>query len=304
MSSSIDDSTHTTRSFGGQSMYGGSQKSTHGIEIDMETMEKRRALEHELVMKHDKTAINTREECWYLMDVEWLYRWADFIAGNIDVSEVGRITTLRLLDPETKEPLQGLEPKINYRGIPQLAYYILKELHGKDSSPELCRFTLDIYQRPVPPEVLAKIRPPAINRARVLVHSIRKKWMKWELKQDDKEDEEDYVCCCGITKEHIEAFIYWAVMCCARRSSGRKDISYRQYKPLRNEDSAHGGNNSETVGVGTADFGEPTVELLQRQSQRSDSAAAGGANADGGDLERRYWMNSSLLQKLRPSWFV
>jgi len=292
-------------------MYGGSQKSTHGIQVDPETMEKRRALEHDLVMKHDKTVINVREECWYLMDVEWLYRWADFIAGNIDISDVGRISTARLLDPETKEPVQGLEPKINYRGIPQLAYYILKELHGKDSTPELCRYTLDIYQKPVPPEVLARIRPPSINKARVLVHGIRKKWMKWELEQEE-DDEDDYVCCCGITKEHIEAFIYWAVMCCARRSSGRKDISYRQYKPLRNEESAHGNDTGDDSFDDGATVQEGLgVELLRGpRSDGAPTAAAGGGleRTRGGsseeDLERQYWVNSSLLQKLRPGWFV
>ena len=46
------------------SQYGGSQKSTHGVEIDEEGMEKRRVLEHQLVTKYDKTAINPREECW------------------------------------------------------------------------------------------------------------------------------------------------------------------------------------------------------------------------------------------------
>ena len=40
-----------------------------------------------------RTKINPREECWYMMESEWLYRWAEFIAGNKDISEVGRIST-------------------------------------------------------------------------------------------------------------------------------------------------------------------------------------------------------------------
>lgn len=40
--------------------------------------------------------------------------------------------------------------------------------------------------------------------------------------------------CCGLSKEHLEAFIYWAIMCWASRSkAGRADISYRKYRPLR-----------------------------------------------------------------------
>lgn len=43
--------------------------------------------------------------------------------------------------------------------------------------------------------------------------------------------------CCGLSKEHLEAFIYWAIMCWAssRRKSGRADISYRKYRPLRGD---------------------------------------------------------------------
>lgn len=122
------------------------------------------------------------------MESEWLYRWADFIAGKIDIAEVGRITTENLIDPETREPIYGLEAKLNYRGVPQLVYYILKELHGKDSTPELCRYTVDIYQPPLPPEALAKIRPPCINQARILVHKIRQQWVKWELEFSDVRD--------------------------------------------------------------------------------------------------------------------
>ena len=43
------------------------------------------------------------------------------------------------------------------------------------------------------------------------------------------------IWCCGLTKEHLEAFIYWAITCWAssRKKSGRGNISYRKYKPLR-----------------------------------------------------------------------
>ena len=53
--SDLDGSVRSYKSeFGGKSQYGGSQKSTHGVEVDPETMEKRRVLEHQLVTKYDK----------------------------------------------------------------------------------------------------------------------------------------------------------------------------------------------------------------------------------------------------------
>lgn len=53
-------------------------------------------------------------------------------------------------------------------------------------------------------------------------------------------------CCCGypitflaLRKEHIEAFIYWMVMCWSRKKSGRGNIKYHQYTPLATS-SSHG----------------------------------------------------------------
>ena len=247
------------------------------------------------------------------MDAEWLYRWADWIAGKIDIEEVGRISTENLIDPETREPLYGLEAKINYRGVPQLVYYILKELHGKDRTPEFCRYTVDIYQPPVPPERLAKFRPHAINKARILVHKIKTKWLSWELDYSDDEDD-NLCCCCGyITKEHVEAFIYWAVMCCARRRDGRKDISYRQYKPLTAEASEHGNPEGDAT-EGDMDAGqdhgddrhvqnpmmaELTTKNLEKSSKEKLREASNiRAMAEERELERNYYRSTSFLARM------
>lgn len=246
------------------------------------------------------------------MDAEWLYRWADWIAGKVDIEEVGRISTENLIDPETREPLYGLEAKINYRGVPQLVYYILKELHGKDRTPEFCRYTVDIYQPPVPPEKLAKFRPHAINKARILVHKIKTQWLSWE--QDYSDDEEDNLCCCCgyITKEHVEAFIYWAVMCCARRRDGRRDISYRQYKPLTAEASEHGCPDSQEEGVNMDESGsrgannsevqnpmfELTTKNLEKSAKTQKKAAEMRALAEEVDLERSYYRGTNFLARM------
>ena len=131
-----------------------------------------------------------------------------------------------------------------------------------------------------------KIRPPAINKARVLVHNIRKQWLKWEIDQD--EDPEEDVCCCWVTKEHVEAFIYWAILCCARKSSGRKNISYSKYKPLSTEGSEHGS-------VGNAE--DPGVELIDPRIERSDALQLTDV-----DLERSYWQSSNVLQRMTSNW--
>jgi len=49
--------------------------------------------------------------------------------------------------------------------------------------------------------------------AKIQVAEIRPKWIKWEL-SDDEDEEEDKTICCGLTKEHLETFIYWLVRCC------------------------------------------------------------------------------------------
>ncbi len=56
----------------------------------------------------------------------------------------------------------------------------------------------------------------------------------------------DYSCCCGwITREHLEAFIYWAITCWSRKKNGRGGIKYSNYQPLRGDnlpnDTDHSG---------------------------------------------------------------
>lgn len=89
--------------------------------------------------------------------------------------------------------------------------------------------------------------------ARLQVQKIRKKWTDWDKSNYPDDEEEDISwckCCCfkGLTKEHFEAFLYWAVYCCwdsrIRSRSGRSDIAYTAYRPLRNIDSAHGLDSS------------------------------------------------------------
>ena len=134
--------------------------------------------------------------------------------------------------------------------VSPLVYHIFVELYGKDNSPEIIRYVVDIYKAPVPKERLVQMKFSAVNMAKIEVNKIRPEWMSWEREYSDDEDdialEDTWLCCCmrcGLTKEHIEALIYWAVTCWnSRKKSGRGTISYRKYKPLKGipDDSTHG----------------------------------------------------------------
>lgn len=70
----------------------------------------------------------------------------------------GPISTFGLLSSDGKTPLPDLKAKIDYRGVPPIVYFIFLELHGKDSSPEICRYLVDIYKAAVPEDKLVKIK--------------------------------------------------------------------------------------------------------------------------------------------------
>ena len=39
----------------------------------------RKRLEYELILSLDKTKLDVRKECWYLIDANWLNQWARFV---------------------------------------------------------------------------------------------------------------------------------------------------------------------------------------------------------------------------------
>jgi hypothetical protein len=92
------------------------------------------------------------------------------------------------------------------RGVPPTVYYIYRELYGKDETSPICRYTVDIYNMPVPDEHMVSIsRDPQVGcsldllsssqhmqlKARVVVNKIREKYVKWG------KDEEDEVSRCS-----------------------------------------------------------------------------------------------------------
>lgn len=94
------------------------------------------------------------------------------------------------------------------------------------------------------------------------------------------------VCCCGwITKQHIEAIIYWAVMCWSRKKSGRKGIKYSNYKPLSNvsehgfsnHGSSHGSSHGNDVNNPLHKGEETADEKAKRLIHNSDFDSSGFA---------------------------
>jgi hypothetical protein len=109
----------------------------------------RKKQELKLVKKNDKSKINVSKECWFLVDSDWLNAWSAFVNGDENEDPPGPMSTKELVD-EHKNPLSDLKPIRDYRGVPPIIYFIFLELYGKDDSPELSRYLIDIYKTSVP----------------------------------------------------------------------------------------------------------------------------------------------------------
>ena len=74
--------------------------------------------------------------------------------------------------------------------------------------------------------------------AKSIVNKVRPEWIKWERYEDDIEPTNTSCCCGYITREHIAAFIYWAIRCWGNKKNARKGIKYSQYRPLKPDGDA------------------------------------------------------------------
>jgi hypothetical protein len=199
-------------------------------EEEFRLLELRKEIELECVKVYDQ-GIDENDEFFFIMDTKWLNAWAEFVEGDATTPEPGPISTKDLLD-ENEKPLSYLVAKIDYRAICPMVYYIFKEFHDSDESPEICRYKCDVHSIQVIEKdylrVVGKFRMKASAEAKRL----RQKWQK-PVPIIEEDQKIDCCGCCNITKEHIEACLYWMVMCCARRKDARRYISYSQYQPLQ-----------------------------------------------------------------------
>jgi hypothetical protein len=108
----------------------------------------RKKQELKLVKKFDKSKINVSRECWFLVDSDWLNAWSAFVNGTAIEDPPGPLSTKELLD-DKGNPAPNLKAIRDYRGVPPIVYFIFLELYGKDDSPEIARYEIDIYKSPV-----------------------------------------------------------------------------------------------------------------------------------------------------------
>lgn len=160
-------------------------------------------------------------------------------------------------------------------------------------------------------------------KAKVEVNKLRPKWMNWEVEFEDDDMEPD-CWCCGLTKEHFEAFLYWLIHCWSRKKSGRSDIQYTAYTPLRGipDDSSHSNwRNNSTHSVRSTSSNQSNgpspattsaastpssshgggKQVIQDEDWGSDSSSSWSDNSDGLQMapadmgyERGGWFSSYL----------
>lgn len=108
----------------------------------------RKKQELKLVKKFDKSKINVHKECWFLIDSDWLNSWSAFVNVAENEDPPGILSNKELLD-DNNNPLPNLKAIRDYRGVPPIVYFTFVELYGKDDSPEIARYEVDIYKPPV-----------------------------------------------------------------------------------------------------------------------------------------------------------
>lgn len=210
------------------------------LEDENRRLKIRKESELSLIASLDKSELgSTKNDCWFLIDSNWLNTWSEFVNSD-DSDPPGPVTSKQLLGTDGI-PIVSLKEKIDYRGVTPLIYFIFLNLYGHDGSPHIPRYVVDIYKHPVPVARLVDIQYLAQKEATIRVNAIRSRWLKWDYIYDDDEVDKPVSCCCGLRKEHIEAIMFWMIMCWYRKKSGRSQIKYTTYNPLAME-SEHGGS--------------------------------------------------------------
>lgn len=113
-----------------------------------------------LYVMYDRSKINVAKECWFLVDTMWLNAWSEFV-NTEEGDPPGPISSKDLLNEEGN-PIPGLVAKMDYRALPAISYFILKQLHGSDGSPDIPRYSVDIYKPAVPLHRLVSIQMTAV----------------------------------------------------------------------------------------------------------------------------------------------
>ncbi len=104
-------------------------------------LEQRRYAEKSAIQERDRTSIQEGEH-WYLLSVNWLKSWHEFIQGSTCVP--GPITNSELLAADGSKPREGLVRAKHYRGVTKEVWQYFYETYG--GGPELvCESHINIY---------------------------------------------------------------------------------------------------------------------------------------------------------------
>jgi len=105
-------------------------------------LKERRHEEKEFVRLHD----TAKSSVWYIIDINWLESWRRFINERSDPP--GNIDNTRLVHKDSGDPVDGLSPVKDFRGVNSAIWMFW---HGKyGGGPALRRRILDLYSQPMP----------------------------------------------------------------------------------------------------------------------------------------------------------
>ena len=203
-------------------------------------LEARRSAEFDLVSRHDKTEIDLRTDCWFLVDTNWLSQWAKYMEGKGEPPD--KISNLNLYQLDGRTIRRRLLPKKDYRGVRAVIWYIFVELYGKDDAPEICRYSMNIYD----PGVVGKDRLNC-TKAHGMKARVEVSRMNADLMDSSEEEEEDdpHLCLC-FTKEHLECCLYHIFTGCqhlGRRGPRYKKLAFDDEIDSSDEDEEHLGES-------------------------------------------------------------
>ena len=85
----------------------------------------------------------------------------------------------------------------------------------------------------------------------------------------------------------MTAILYWLVMCFARRRDARKDISYRQYMPLKAKTRRDRGNTRSRAA-------HAAEESEEEEREEDEEDRFGVGNAEESHLEAGHWLRNLL----------
>lgn len=118
----------------------------------VEDLSKRRKLELALVLRYDSMKLK-RRDCWFMLDIQWLARWAAFAAqdgplpgpiSNHVLLEDGWEERMRSNTPGRPDiPKRGLQRSRDYRAVTPMVWCLFAELHGLGEAPLLPRYVDD-----------------------------------------------------------------------------------------------------------------------------------------------------------------